>query len=80
MIEEEKICPYVGEPCIGTRCSEFVPTRSYVGHYNIGIQDVVKMIWCMVVNKEYIEPTYTSTVCAHCRLDIRSARRRGRFE
>lgn len=72
---EEKICPHVKEPCIGPRCSEFVPRHNFIGHYNCGVQDLAVIVWCWLRRTKYKEPTYTGTSCAHCNIRIRSAER-----
>ena len=75
MTPEEKICPHVGEPCIGQRCSEFAPRHNFVGGYHWGIQDEFKRLWCLFKRIEYKEKTYVGTSCAHCELGVRSAHR-----
>lgn len=75
MTNEEKICPHVGEPCIGKRCSEFVPRHTYKGEYGYGIQDLVIDLWCWITKKDYPDRTYTGTIYAHCRIRVRSAER-----
>jgi hypothetical protein len=72
--EMNKICPHVKESCIGANCSEFVPRYKYRGYYNNGIQDVLYFIYCKLIGREYKEPSYVGTICAHCKLEIRSAR------
>jgi hypothetical protein len=69
----ECICPVVREPCIGKRCCQFVPRHNYLGTYSVGIQDIAIMIWYRIRGKEYVEPTYTEVVSAHCTFGIKSA-------
>ena len=75
MVNEEKICPHVGEPCIGKGCSEFVPRHTRIVYYNWGIQDEFIKLWCLIKGKEYIEPTGVGTVASHCNIGVRSAKR-----
>lgn len=72
---DEKICPHVGEPCIGTRCSSFRPRITYTGYYNWGIQDEFKKLYCILTCQEYVEETYIATRSAHCQFGISSAYR-----
>jgi hypothetical protein len=75
MNTEEKICPYIKEPCVGKKCSEFIPRHTYIEEYGgCGIQDFVIDIWCLICGKKYPIHTYKETMVAYCRLNIRSAR------
>ena len=71
----EKICPHVGEPCIGLKCSEFVPRHTRIGYYNWGIQDTFAQIYCMLTCQVWVEETHTITVSAHCKINVSSATR-----
>jgi hypothetical protein len=68
-----KICPYVTEPCIGLKCSEFIPTHSFTDTYNYSIQEAVREVWCWIMRKEYKEPTFVRTIHCHCKLGVSAA-------
>ena len=70
---EEKICPMIKEPCLGKKCSEFVPRHTYKGEYGYGLQDLFIDLWCWINKKEYHNLSYVGTICAHCKQNIRAA-------
>lgn len=80
MFDPNAKCPYVGQPCIGAECCEFVPRHEEIQVWgiNVGIQDYFMAFYCWLTGNVYDwekEHTCVAQICAHCRLGIRSAHR-----